>query len=177
MMRFERELDYIQDKTIKEMTQLGVDNLPDYFFTVPSSSSGKYHPSFAIGDGGLYRHTTFAVGIAKDLFNITAFTPLEQDCIISALILHDGLKQGIGTGHTEKNHPLLMARHLQDLWKDYEVINNDIDMKMIILKCIASHMGKFNEKGMLPIPQSKIEEFVHSCDYLSSRKIYNEYYK
>ena len=87
-------------KIIAKFATYCVNNLPDYFFTVPASSSGKYHPSYALGDGGLVRHTKAAVSIAHELFNLEMFpfTNEEQDLIIVSLILHDGLKQGDGNG-------------------------------------------------------------------------------
>ena len=48
---FEVELTYLKSDRIKkaclEMTKL----LPDYFYEVPASSTGKYHPSYSLGDG------------------------------------------------------------------------------------------------------------------------------
>ena len=46
-----------------------IELLPNYFFEVPASSTGKYHPEFALGDGGLIRHTKVAVRIAYELLN------------------------------------------------------------------------------------------------------------
>ena len=113
----------------------------------------KYHPSFSLGEGGLYRHTKFAVEIAVNLFNIMEFTQDEKDCIVSSLILHDGFKQGrISKGHTDKLHPIICGNELDKLWGNYNNLYKDI-----IINAIASHMGKFNEKGKLPTPITKIE--------------------
>ena len=170
---FNKELSYIKNSEILIMTEKAINHLPEYFFSVASSSSGKYHPSFSLGEGGLYRHTKFAVEIAVNLFNIMEFTQDEKDCIVSSLILHDGFKQGrISKGHTDKLHPIICGNELDKLWKNYNNLYKDI-----IINAIASHMGKFNEKGKLPTPITKIEKFVHTCDYLSSRKLYDEYYK
>ena len=89
---FEKEIGWIHSEKIAKFTTYCVNNLPDYFFTVPASSSGKYHPSYALGDGGLVRHTKAAVSIAHELFNLEMFpfTNDEQDLIIVSLILHDG---------------------------------------------------------------------------------------
>ena len=49
--KFKNEINYVSDverrKDLKKMIGL----LPDYFFEVPASSTGKYHPKFALGDG------------------------------------------------------------------------------------------------------------------------------
>ena len=54
---FEKEIGWIHSEKIAKFATYCVNNLPAYFFTVPASSSGKYHPSYALGDGGLVRHT------------------------------------------------------------------------------------------------------------------------
>lgn len=170
---FNKELSYIKNNEILVMTEQAINILPEYFFKIPASSSGKYHPLFSLGEEGLYRHTTFAVGVAVDLFNIVEFNQDEKDCIISSLILHDGFKQGrVSGGHTDKLHPIICANELYKLWQNY-----DNDYKDIIINAIASHMGQWDEKGKLPKPVSKLDKFVHTCDYLASRKIYDEYYK
>ena len=61
---FEKELSYINNPRYKEGAQKLISLLPDYFFEVPASSTGKYHPSFALGSGGLVRHTKVAVRFA-----------------------------------------------------------------------------------------------------------------
>ena len=100
---FNKELSYIKNSEILIMTEKAINHLPEYFFTVSASSTNKFHPSFSLGEGGLYRHTKFAVEIAVNLFNIIEFTQDEKDCIVSSLILHDGFKQGrVSKGHTDK---------------------------------------------------------------------------
>ena len=46
---FEVELGYIKDETILEDCRTMIGALPDYFFLVPASSTGKYHPSYSLG--------------------------------------------------------------------------------------------------------------------------------
>ena len=163
-----RYLSKIKNEEIRNMLELAIDNLPPYFYEIPASSSSKYHPSFALGRGGLYRHTIITTEIALESFNIMDnFDDLDKDIIITSLLLHDGLKQGLtgASGHSTKTHPIDMGKFLEELWKDF---NNTY--KGIIIKCIKSHMGKWDEKGLLPTPNTKLERFVHYCDYLSSRR-------
>ena len=88
---FDFVFDWMHDEKIKKFLRHVINNLPDYFFTVPASSSGKYHPSYALGDGGLVRHTEAAAIIAHELFNLEMFdfTPEEQDLILCAIVPHD----------------------------------------------------------------------------------------
>jgi len=171
---FKRELNYIKNPVVKEITMEGIALIPDYFYTVPASSSGKYHPSYALGDGGLYRHVQAAVSIAKMLFTIYEFTESEQDLIIASLILHDGWKQGFdgSGGKTLHAHPVIAANALR------ANISAEADPRLYILDTIcnniSSHMGQWNinqyDSTILPLPNTSMEKFVHLCDYIASRK-------
>ena len=61
---FKKELTYIKNNRYKENIKVLINLLPDYFFEIPASSTGKYHPYYATGKGGLVRHTKAAVRIA-----------------------------------------------------------------------------------------------------------------
>ena len=88
---FEKEIDYIKDKNNREDIKKLINLLPDYFFKIPASSTGKYHPKFASTEHGLLKHTKAAVRIAYDMFEtVNNFTDKDKDLIIMALIMHDG---------------------------------------------------------------------------------------
>ncbi len=170
---FEKELALIKNPIIKKIARDGIALLPEYFYKVPASSTGKYHPNYALGDGGLYRHVQASVGIAIDLFRIKNFTLDEQDIIITSLILHDGWKQGIdGTGNTTHTHPILAS---EILWQEVKVDSEEAKgFLTLICGNIASHMGQWTtskwDATVLPTPQGVMQKFVHECDYLASRK-------
>ncbi len=171
---FEKELSYIRNTIVREVAEEGVSLIPDYFYHVPASSSGKYHPQYALGEGGLYRHVQAAVSVAKMLFTIHDFTEVEQDLIIASLILHDGWKQGFdgSAGKTLHAHPLIAANALR------ANILAEVDPRLYTLETIcdniSSHMGQWNtnqyDTTVLPLPKTKMEKFVHLCDYIASRK-------
>ncbi len=173
---FNTELGYINNSNIKEFTERALNKLPEYFFMIPASSTGKFHPSYALGDGGLVRHTKAAVRIAVELFRMGCFkySKDEEDMIISSLILHDGCKSGLEKSkYTVTEHPLIVAKFI----KDNPDINNCIDNNIleIITGCIESHMGIWNydyktKKEVMPKPKTKMQNFVHLCDYIASRK-------
>lgn len=168
MNQFNNEISLISNTRIRKFTEIIIDTLPSYFFEVPASSTGKYHPDYALGNGGLVRHVKAAFGIAYDLFKINKFTEIEMDCIMSALILHDGVKHGLTFNqYVRHEHPLLMF--------DYVLrISFECDYKREIAELIKTHMGQFTtckwSKIVLPEPKSKCQRFVHMCDYLASRK-------
>ena len=173
---FKTELSYILNPKIKEFTEKALNNLPEYFFSIPASSSGKYYPKYALGEEGLVRHTKAAVRIAIEMFRLDVFkyTEDEKDMIVASLILHDGCKSGINnSSHTVTEHPLIVANML----RNNQEINSCIDKDTLnmIVGNIESHMGQWQfdyktKREVLPRPKSKIQHFVHWCDYLASRK-------
>lgn len=171
---FKTEINYIKSVEHRKIIENLLNNLPDYFYEIPASSTGKYHPSFSLGDGGLVRHTKVAVRIAKELLDNNvigthSFNNNDKDLIIMALLLHDGFKSGkIKEKYTRFDHPILAS--------NYVLENNELkeDEKKLIANMIASHMGEWNTSDYsditLPLPSNKYERFVHMCDYLSAKK-------
>ena len=172
---FNKEISYIKDDKIKSSLITILNKLPEYFYHVPASSTGKYHPEFSLGEGGLVRHTKAAVRIALELFNNPAlnnFTQREKDLIIFSLVVHDGLKSGLTKSeYTLFEHPILISNFIKDNKNELELSKKDIDF---ICSCVETHMGPWtkNYKGeeILTPPSTKYQRFVHMCDYLASRK-------
>ena len=167
---FTEELSYIQDEEKREITKDLIRQLPDYFFTIPASSTGKYHPSYALNEGGLVRHTKAAVRIAIDLLRLDMFSGLSKnkDEIIAALLLHDGMKNGAGGSWSVADHPLIVSNFIMNGLNGSEFAYQLCDL-------ISTHMGQFNTdyktgEEILPKPSNKAQAFVHLCDYLASRK-------
>ena len=179
---FKEELDYINNNELKELSTRLVEMLPDYTFLIAASSTGKYHPDYCQGIGGLVRHTRAAVRIAQELLRLEMYSSINQyhDYIIIALLLHDGWKHGRvnedGTyySHTMQDHPKVCYDWLNELshtdeFKKYE---NEIQYIAFLL---LTHMGQWNldhSSGEMfaPKPQTQEQMFVHLCDYLASRK-------
>jgi hypothetical protein len=172
---FKEELNYIKDGRVKNFTIKAISSLPDYFFKIPASSTGKYHPSITTKEGGLVIHTKLAVSILVSMFNLEMmeYTDIQKDIAISAMILHDGLKSGYPqANYTRYDHPLLICEYLQNQKEVCDNISKPILDK--IFSCIRSHMGQWNKDEktgvILPKPESGLEKLVHIADYLSSRK-------
>ncbi len=173
---FEKELSYIKNEKIKKAAILLLNLLPDYFFEIPASSTGKYHPSYALGEAGLVRHTKVVVRIGYELLSNNsingAYTSDEKDLLMLAMLLHDGFKSGITKEkYTRVDHPLLVANFINDNKEKLDLSDEYINL---LKDSIASHMGEWNTdfKGneVLPKPTSKYQRFVHMCDYLASKK-------
>lgn len=177
---FKTEISYIKNKDYIESFKTLIELIPDYFFEVPASSTGKYHPKFSLGDGGLLRHTKAAVRIAYELLNDPCiggkYTNNEKDLMLIALTMHDSVKSGIPKEeYTRFDHPLLAAKLIEENKSKLSFKDEEIDL---IKRVIASHMGPWNthpytKEEVLPIPKDKYENFVHMCDYLASRRFIN----
>ena len=169
---FNKELDYITDERIRNNARLIIDNLPEYFFTIQAASTGKYHPTYALGEKGLIRHTKAAVYFANTLFGIYKFDDNTKNIIILSLLIHDGLKKGFTEEkYTRFDHPLLIGELLDKLKDELTLTETEIND---IKNNVSSHMGKWNTSDysdtILPIPTTVTQKFVHMCDYLASRK-------
>lgn len=180
---FKTELDYIKNSKIRNFAEKTLLLLPDYFFNMAASTSGRYHPRFSLGDGGLVRHTKVAVRIAVDIISLEMmkYSDIEKDIIVTSLLLHDGMKCGENGSGTALLHPTIMADYIQSNPELNSLL--DIDIIEKIASCIASHMGewaydykdKFKKNQLLPKPNSKLQNIVHLSDYLASRKYLSEF--
>lgn len=172
---FEVEINYIKNERIKESAKILVDLIPDYFFHEAASSTGKYHPAFSLGEGGLLRHTKAAVRIAHTLLVTKTignhYTSDEKDMIIIALIFHDSIKRGDGEEHTRFDHPLLASKFIKENKDKTKFYDNEINL---ICSMIETHMGEwtkdYNGNEILEAPANKYQKFVNMCDYLSAQK-------
>ena len=173
---FEKEIEYIKNERIKENAIKLINSIPDYFFTEAASSTGKYHPDFSQGVGGLLRHTKAAVRIAVTLLrnNIIGckFTDDEKDLILLALIMHDSVKRGIPEEkYTKFDHPILASNLIKSKKNELTLTEDELNL---LTDVIETHMGEwntdYNGNKVLRKPTNKYERFVHMCDYLSAQK-------
>ena len=174
---FKTEINYVKDSERKKDLKTLIGLLPDYFFEIPASSTGKYHPSFSLGEKGLVRHTKAAVRIAYELLNNNTvgakFDAKDKDLIIMALTLHDGVKSGLEhSKYTKFDHPLLVSKLIME---NKEKLSMEIDDIRKMCSMIESHMGEwtydnYQKKEVLPKPKTAEQRFVHMCDFLASRK-------
>lgn len=70
---FNKEIALIKNKSIRDFASICIQFVPKYFFEIPASSSGKYHPSYALGEGGLVRHTKAAIAIAQEFLKLEMY--------------------------------------------------------------------------------------------------------
>lgn len=148
------DYDSIRQNTINAFVEL----CPDYFWNVPASSSGNYHPKDHRGDRGLWLHTKRAFTqyqrLAPSFHHQNKITKKEMDYGKSAILLHDMFKYGWPKqDHTTKDHDVIAAKILDDY------LAGDV------IGCIATHNGPWYEG---PSPRSDLEQVHHMADMAAS---------
>lgn len=169
----------IVNEDIREFAKVLVEGLPTYVWEVGASSTGKYHPAYSLGVGGLMRHQIAVVRFLNYFFELeqynTKFTSREMDLMRVAGLCHDGRKSGEQSDYerskfTKFDHPLQMANIIRSY--DGQYLNHD-ELEFCA-HCIESHMGQWSTDRkssiVLPKPIDEYQQFVHLADYLASRK-------
>ena len=173
---FLEELDLIKEDKYKKSLLKIIEILPDYWFHEAASSTGKYHPDYALGEGGLLRHSKAAMRIGFELLNNPAigdkYTEREKDLMLMSLLVHDGLKLGLPQEkYTRFDHPILMGNYIVEHQEEIGLNKEDAKFMQEVIK---THMGNwitdYNGNEVLEPPKTKYQNFVHMCDFLASRK-------
>ena len=194
---FQLELRKIRDKNIKNFVIKCFNELcPDYFWTVPCSTSGKYHPQISLGVGGLVRHTKLAVWWGLELLKALGTSPelkdvstvQLQDEVIATLLLHDLIKNGKGLGPNGRplesgvtgTHGVTLA---DQIFNNHDIPGLDSDPFDRIYKGIAGHMGiwttdsRYKPNNMVRPMIQAFANLIHLADYCASRKVDDIYFE
>ena len=95
---FDSILNTIENEDIRYFAEQCIETIPDYFWEVGASSTGKYHPQYALGELGLARHTCALVRFLNHILNVDCFgnkfTSREKDLMRVAGMMHDTRKSG-----------------------------------------------------------------------------------
>ena len=151
-------LNTITNDDIREFATALVDDLPKYIWEVGASSTGKYHPEYSLGHGGLMRHQVAVVRFLNFFFELEQYnstlTDRQMDLMRVAALVHDGRKSGDQedfekSKFTRFDHPIRMANVVRNM----EGLNNSD--KDFIAHCIESHMGQWNvdKKTKVELPK------------------------
>ena len=170
------ELGYINDEELSESLLKIINLLPEYWLEEAASSTGKYHPEYALGKGGLLRHSKAAMRIGYELLSNPCigdkYTSREKDLMLMSLLVHDGLKLGLPQEkYTRFDHPILMGKFILD---NKDEIGLNLEDANFMNDVIKTHMGPwttdYDGNEVLEKPKTKYQNFVHMCDFLASRK-------
>lgn len=179
---------YIEKKLIgsyKDVALYLMEKAPDYFWTIPASTSGKYHPVTDLGEGGLVRHSLMVARVMEDLIRKEKDSCDDDlfSMLIIASLFHDVMKCGEQTEDfiTEHEHPIYSAGF---------VYRNGIQVHSLLSQSwfatvahmIERHMGRWttstHSDTILEAPDNKLSDMLHTADYIASRKycLYDEEY-
>lgn len=148
--------------------------MPDYNFTMPSSTTLKYHNATQCQPGGQSYHVIMVATIMNYILSLEYVKEkysdsVQRDCLRIAAILHDAQKTE-GGKYTTHTHPVAAQK-----WVEETSVEHDIDkrLKRYIAWLIASHSGEWSTSNksdvVLPKPKRDDQMLVHICDILGSR--------
>jgi HD superfamily phosphohydrolase YqeK len=169
-MYFARELELIVNEELRMVVKSYLDErVPAYFWQIGASSSGKFHPVFSQGWGGLVRHTKAVVMFAEELLRMSSYAYMKdeyKDYVIAACIIHDTAKYGTGEEMDKKeykNHAENAAILFNDFAKEC-----DYQPSEFMLNAVRAHMGQWSTNKE-DRPFTNIDRCVHMADYMASR--------
>ena len=161
---FSYEVAQIDNDEIRNFVKMTLDNVDPIHRIKPASSTGKYHPKYAAGEGGLIRHTKVVVRNIIELIRATPAIECEKDELIAAAIIHDMWKYPEGRDHefTAFDHPALGGQWCKD--HGFETIG----------RLVAAHQGIWTTSRQMPgfeneQPRKFDEWCLHYSDLLASR--------
>lgn len=166
---FEKQLSEIKTHSIKQFAKEVINQAPDYFFEVPASTTGKHHPEYAAGVGGLVRHTKAVFTFISYIVELEMYklSDKEKDMLKLSALVHDILKLGVEnkSGFTAKNHPELAATFIENVNNNMKdpIPHEDI---IYMQQAIESHMGQWGKIK----PETEAQKLLHLADYLAARQ-------
>lgn len=168
---FERELNLIKDINLQMAVKSYMEEyVPQYFWECGASSSGKYHPKFSQGVGGLVRHTKAVVMFAEELLRMSSYAYMKEaykDYVIASCIIHDTIKYGYGEEMNKDEY----ADHAQNAslaFAEYCAEKLEYQPSELLLSAVSAHMGQWSTNKE-DRPFTSIDRCVHMADYMASR--------
>lgn len=166
---FREEIMTIKTVKIRNLVWNCLEQAPDYFWRIPSSSTGKYHPADEFTEGGLVLHTKRVFNITDHICGALRIRGIERDCVLAAALMHDLCKNGYpeDTGHTVDGHGYLWTELARTkLTKKKFLAHDDYST---ISRLILYHMGPFDMPYILDWSDT-LATCVYLADYLASRR-------
>jgi hypothetical protein len=170
---FERELSLIKSVSLRQAVYDYMNDceyVPDYFWTDGASASGKFHPKFSHGIGGLVRHTKAVVMFAEELLRMSSYAYMREeykDYVIAACIIHDTVKYGWGK-EIDKSEYANHADNAAQSFAEFCLNYTDYTPHYLLLQAVRSHMGQWSTDRD-DRPFTSVDRCVHMADYMASR--------
>ena len=173
---FKPLLDKFETEEMRLYCQDMIQQIPDYIFDMPSSTSGKYHNATQCLPHGQIYHIIMFAEILNYLLSLKCnkekFKSAQQrDAMRCVPIFHDALKCGINGGqYTVHDHPMIAGTWVREAQVEHPI---DDRAKEAIARMCERHSGEWTtskkSKVVLPEPENEMERVIHMCDILSSR--------
>ena len=172
---FEGLLNKFETDEIRNYCTDMIKEIPDYIFTIPSSTSFKYHNKTQCQPHGQIFHILMFAEVMNYVLGLEYVkektNERQRDCLRCTPIFHDAIKCGLnGSQYTVHEHPMLAGEWVRNTSVEHDV---DAGTKAYIARLCESHSGEWTftkrSKTVLPKPENDEQFFVHMCDYLASR--------
>lgn len=172
---FEGLLNKFETDEIRDYCADMIKEIPDYIFTIPSSTSFKYHNKTQCQPHGQIFHILMFAEVMNYVLGLEYVkektNERQRDCLRCTPIFHDAIKCGLNCSqYTVHEHPMLAGEWVRNTSVEHDV---DADTKAYIARLCESHSGEWTStkrsKTVLPKPENDEQFFVHMCDYLASR--------
>lgn len=172
---FEREIKMIDSIDLQDFVRWFFDEkVGKWFWQSGASSTGKYHPQFSQGKGGLVRHTRAVAMVCEELLHMSTYAYMRaeyKDYARVACLLHDTCKYGTADEESKdcyKDHGALAATAISLAWNEFF----DAPAPELLLMAVRSHMGQWTENKD-DRPFTNIDRLVHLADYIASRSFWD----
>lgn len=172
---FEREIQNIESEDLRDFVRFFFnEKVGAWFFESGASSSGKHHPEFTKGHGGLVRHSRAVAWVCEELLRMSSYAYMKaeyKDFARVACLLHDTRKYGDGNEENHdcyKEHGKLAADAVATAWQEFF----HEPCSAFLYHAILSHMGQWTEDRD-DRPFTNIDRLVHMADYIASRPFWD----
>lgn len=174
------EINLIEDQGIHSFIRSALYRAPDYFWIIPSSFSGKYHPPDERSTAGNVLHTKRVVRLVKYIAVSQDRSEWESDVLVAAALLHDVLKGARlkdGTVNYDPMHAYTVDRFIDWVRKSDETSTTEVNSSSLwiedetvatILRLVRCHMGRWSP---IPetIPATDMDWTLHLADMIASK--------
>ena len=202
---FSKYLSLIQDPKIRGFTEFVLLRLPEYFWTLPASTTGRNHGE----DETLLAHVKACLYMARQVSEVQFkdhWTQRQKDQLYSSLMLHDGWRCGepgdecritqemidekgydqelLGNLKTVQEHAEVGYRQLLQLVLEYNrhlAVNCKNQMGgnrySMILKAVRFHYGPFTQGSDVSFSLSwPFDSVVMQCHNIDFQQCHNKMY-
>lgn len=158
---FEKEVNFIESEDLRDFAKYALGQAPDYFWTAPASSSGKFHPQMDLGEGGIVRHTKAVMWFYEESLRLSSYAYQRdeyKDWGRIACLFHDVDKEVYKT-HAQAGADFVNARWFEFFGEDAPAL---------LLMAMRGHMGQWST-DKADRPYTTLDRSVHLADYYASR--------